>query len=185
MPFTPPSPLQATLAGTAMAHRLWQAGCPPPHAEAPAAQQPATFPAGCTLTHWTAAPDLPAPTGLVFWLPTPAAASAEERALEQSCRSQLMQAAMGSRTQLLVLYGAPPQQWRALCDCLQVQASAAMAPSNSAPPAAPSAHASAMDSAAWHGHAPGLRCRECLDPASEQRLFSRLLASGAPHSPER
>ncbi len=120
------------------------------------------------LAHWTAQVQRPMPTGQVFWLPTPASACAAERALEQACRQQLMQDAMDGTTCLRVLYGAPAQQQRALLECLQAlptqQTEAASL--HRGPDAA---------SALQHGHAPYLRCRECVDPASEQRLFSRLL----------
>lgn len=120
------------------------------------------------LVHWTAAAQLPVPSGQVFWLPTPASAGTAERALEQACRQQLMQDAMDGCTCLRVLYGPPGQQLRALQECLQalqIQDAEAAAPGSG----------SAAGSALPHGHAPHLRCRECVDPASEQRLFSRLL----------
>ena len=60
------------------------------------------------------------------------------------------------------------QQLRALLECLQALAVQQTETSSlrSGPDVA---------SALQHGHAPNLRCRECVDPASEQRLFSRLL----------
>ena len=120
------------------------------------------------LAYWTAQAQQPLPTGQVFWLPTPASAGTAERALEQACRQQLMQDAMDGTTCLRVLYGAPAQQLRALLECLQALAVQQTETSSlrSGPDVA---------SALQHGHAPNLRCRECVDPASEQRLFSRLL----------
>lgn len=170
---TPPRP-SAVIAGTALAapHALWHAWQhPPPEALSAAA---VALPA---VLYWTAAPGQPVPAGWVFWLPTPSHASPAERALEQDCRSQLMQATMAGTTQLQVLYGAPHHQMRALRDCL-----AAWSAVTAAKPASPETSPSAPSdgSSSPHGHAPGLRCRECLDPASEQRLFSRLLAAPAP-----
>lgn len=166
--------LLPTVAGTASSHphALWQSV-----AQAWAAQQPGQ---PCPLAHWTAdaamaaftpaLPSLPAlsslPAGSVFWLPTPASASAGERAQEQACRQQLMHAmATGHLTSLRVLYGTQTQQCAALLECLQQPA---IAPDPTAP----------LD-ATQHAHTNGLRCRECLDPASEQRLFSRLLGQNA------
>lgn len=182
---TTSSPL-ATLAGTASSQplALWQG----------VVQANAPVDAGL-LNHWTAAEGLAPPRGQVFWLPTPASASAQERALEQHCRQQLMQDAMDGHTSLRMLYGAPAQQLRALRECLQLLAQKAMA-ATAAPPNTSTADANTRteanagtrtnaDSAALlatalqHGHAPSLRCRDCLDPASEQRLFSRLLAGRA------
>lgn len=152
MPATTTSSPLATLAGTASSQpqALWQG----------VVQANAPVDAGL-LNHWTAAEGLTPPRGQVFWLPTPASASAQERALEQRCRQQLMQDAMDGHTSLRVLYGAPAQQLRALRECLQLLAQETMA------------------AALPHGHAPSLRCRECVDPVSEQRLFSRLLAGRA------
>jgi len=167
----------ATVAGTASSQpqALWQrvtqaeaaatgsTPCPP------GGPVPSVSPVDARLlVHWTAAVQRPVPTGQVFWLPTPASACAAERALEQACRQQLMQDAMDGTTCLRVLYGAPAQQLRALLECLQALAVQQTETSSlrSGPDVA---------SALQHGHAPNLRCRECVDPASEQRLFSRLL----------
>ena len=184
---TTSSPL-ATLAGTASSQplALWQG----------VVQANAPVDAGL-LNHWTAAEGLAPPRGQVFWLPTPASASAQERALEQHCRQQLMQDAMDGHTSLRVLYGAPAQQLRALRECLQLLAQEARA-AVAAPPNTSTADATThsaanagagtgtnadstalLAAALQHGHAPSLRCRDCVDPTSEQRLFSRLLAGRA------
>lgn len=159
----------ATVAGTASSQpqALWQRVAQAEAAAIGSAPCPPPVDARL-LAHWTAAAQLPIPSGQVFWLPTPASACAAERALEQACRQQLMQDAMDGRTCLRVLYGPPAQQLRALQECLQalrIQDAEAVAPGSG----------SAAGSALPHGHAPHLRCRECVDPASEQRLFSRLL----------
>lgn len=175
-PLPAPFPL-TTVAGTASSQpqALWQRvaqagaaaidGTPcPPDGRTP----PSSFVDAGLLAHWTAQAQQPLPTGQVFWLPTPASAGTAERALEQACRQQLMQDAMDGTTCLRVLYGAPAQQLRALLECLQALAVQQTETSSlrSGPDVA---------SALQHGHAPNLRCRECVDPASEQRLFSRLL----------
>lgn len=175
-PLPAPFPL-ATVAGTASSQpqALWQrvaqagaaatdgAPCPPD-----GRPSPSPFVDAGLLAHWTAEAQQPMPTGQVFWLPTPASADAAERALEQACRQLLMQDAMDGTTCLRVLYGAPAQQLRALLECLQ--ALAAQLPNTAALGSGPD-----VDSALRHGHASDLRCRECVDPTSEQRLFSRLL----------
>lgn len=164
MPATTMSSPLPTLAGTASSQplALWQGVV---QANATAIDNTLAAPNASVdanqLDLWTAAEGLTPPRGQVFWLPTPASASAQERALEQRCRQQLMQDAMDGHTSLRVLYGTPAQQLRALRECLQLLAQETMA------------------AALPHGHAPSLRCRECVDPASEQRLFSRLLAGRA------
>jgi hypothetical protein len=130
----------------------------------------------CPLACWTAPhpeadalPRLPLPPGLhsVYWLPTPTSASAQDKALEQHCRTQLM-AYVQAGGMLRVLYGLPQHQYAALWECLQAWQSTASGSHTDSAMTAP-------DTAQQHGHAPGLRCRECLDPDSERRLFSRLL----------
>lgn len=133
---------------------------------------PLPYPLAC----WTAPhpdadahPKLPLPPGLhsVYWLPTPASASAQDKAQEQHCRTQLM-AYVQAGGMLRVLYGLPQHQYAALWECLQAWQSTASGNNTDNAMAA-------ADTAQLHGHAPGLRCRECLDPDSERRLFSRLL----------
>lgn len=118
----------------------------------------------------------------VYWLPTPPSAPAYDQALEQRCRTQLM-AYVQAGGMLRLLYGLPQHQQTALWECLQTwqatNASHRAAPdmTAAATPAGPD-----MASPPRHGHAPGMRCRECLDPDSERRLFSHLLASRPPPS---
>lgn len=167
----PHPPATATLAGTSSspALALWQRWNASQAAPSPGAISGAS---AITLHHWEAAPELAVPGGCVLWLPTPAQANANERALEQACRNQWMPAITTGSTSVQVLYGGPQQQWQALQHCLEALADAMAA----IPEAMPLAAATPT----LHGHAPGLRCRECLDPGSEQRLFSRLLARDAP-----
>lgn len=124
--------------------------------------------ASCPLACWTATDTaLPLPPGLhtLFWLPTPASAAAAEKALEQHCRTRLMDYVQAGGT-LRLLYGLPQHQQAALWECLQAwQAAArqALLPDH--------------DALQQHSHAAGLRCRECLDPDSERKLFSGLLTA--------
>ena len=122
------------------------------------------------LQHWTAQAHMALPAGTVYWLPTPAQAPTEERALEQACRSQWM-ASMGQNNVLRLLYGNRPHQLEALWRCLQDARTTQAARSGDA--------ARTIDLVTLHGHRPGLRCIECVDPSSEQRLFSRLLQKRA------
>lgn len=190
MPTTIPSPSLATVAGTAssLPLALWQGVVQAASAAGSAASAPQNAivdaRSALLLGHWTAAEGLAPPVGQVFWLPTPASASAQERALEQTCRQQLMQDAMDGRTSLRVLYGAPTQQLRALRECLQLLAQEGdAAQSTAATRSTDAASAASLAAALQHGHAPNLRCRDCVDPASEQRLFSRLLGERADPAP--
>ena len=178
----PPHPLSiATVAGTAASQPAaqwlqWQQWC---------VEQGMAPDVMARLQAWTAtaAADGSAssanavPTGLVFWLPTPASASAAERALEQQVRSILLTASMAGSTTLRVVYGLPHQQTRLLregmLEWLQSTQSASSTPAENA----------------WmrslrHGHLPSLRCRECADPDSEQKLFSSLLQKRAGIAPK-
>lgn len=126
------------------------------------------FPLAC----WTAnATDDPLPPGDWCWLPTPAQAPAAERHLELHCRQRLMEQIEAQGSSLRVLYGLPQHQETALWELLLALTEGAASTANPA--------AVATDPAAGNGHlhAPGLRCRECLDPDSERRLFSRLLGT--------
>ncbi|MDR2326887.1 MAG: hypothetical protein LBE51_16005 [Acidovorax sp.] len=173
---TATAPLPLLLAGTASSapQHLAQAMEVAWAAQYPGLPCPLPYPLAC----WTAPhadadahPKLPLPPGLhsVYWLPTPTSASAQDKAQEQHCRTQLM-AYVQAGGMLRVLYGLPQHQYAALWECLQAwQTTACDSGSNTG-----SAMAT-TDTAQPHGHAPGLRCRECLDPDSERRLFSRLL----------
>ncbi|MEG3001201.1 MAG: hypothetical protein RR855_11690 [Comamonas sp.] len=191
MPTTLPSPSLATVAGTASSQpqALWQGVVQVEAATGSATPAPQNALVDAPLDtsllgHWTAAEGLAPPAGQVFWLPTPASASAEERTLEQTCRQQLMQDAMDGRTSLRVLYGAPAQQLRALRECLQLLAQEGDAAQSTAAARSTDADSAAsLATALQHGHAPQLRCRDCVDPASEQRLFSRLLGERADPAP--
>lgn len=191
MPTAPSPHLLAAVAGTAssLPLALWQGVVQAASAAGSAASAPQNAivdapGSAFLLGHWTAAEGGAPPVGQVFWLPTPASASAEERALEQTCRQQLMQDAMDGRTSLRVLYGAPAQQLRALRECLQLLAQEGdAAQSKTATRSTDAASAASLAAALQHGHAPNLRCRDCVDPASEQRLFSRLLGERANPAP--
>lgn len=186
-----PVTITACVAGTASSQpfALWQLWTQAQAAELLSAAECAST--AIALTHWTAPaatdPLVSAmPAGPVFWLPTPANATPNEYAAEMVCRQQLMHATMNGHTHLRVLYGPPEQQLRALQECLLAMKQEAINLLNSSPALLPDADAvsRAGKLAAAHGHAAYLRCRECVDPASEQRLFSRLLAGtgvAAPH----
>ena len=149
------SPPACTLAGTPSAApaALWQAVCatqtdmaawPLQICEAAEAASPAIF-----------------LTGTWFWLPTPTAAPASERTLEQTWRAALMDAAMQGHITLRVLYGLPHHQRAALSECLRSTA--------------PSVSGALPSGKGQHLHTAGMRCRECVDPQSERTLFTRLL----------
>ena len=140
-----------------------QAWTAPAHA-APPAELPSA-----TDTHFAF------PSGLVFWLPTPSTASASERSLEQQVRSALLNASMAGNTTLRVVYGLPHQQTRLLRESMLEWLQ-----SSDTTPQAPEP----LETEGWarglrHGHLPSLRCRECADPDSEQKLFSSLLQKRA------